>query len=302
MTSMGMKFRRGDCLIAALLALLLVGTAVSAQPTAPLSFAEQLFQDGDFYRAVTEYKRFLHLYPRSPQAAHAQLNLGRCYLHAQQWSPAEQALATLLEKYPDSPEASYAGILSAEAFYKQGHFALSHRRLAQPPAHPLPAALQRHHLDLQIWSSLAGENYDQALRLYRQTGQLSRLEENDVLEFQQLPLKSPRLAGTLSAILPGAGQLYAARYKEAGLALLLNAAFLGGGIQAIDTGNHILGGILLFFEAGWYGGNIYNAMNSTHKYNRQLHQTTLERVNRRHGFSLLIDDRATWLQINGTFD
>ncbi|MCJ7809422.1 MAG: hypothetical protein MUP26_04080, partial [Desulfobulbaceae bacterium] len=32
----------------------------------------------------------------------------------------------------------------------------------------------------------------------------------------------------------------------------------------------VLGGILAFFELGWYAGNIYSAVNGAHKYNRKV--------------------------------
>jgi hypothetical protein len=32
----------------------------------------------------------------------------------------------------------------------------------------------------------------------------------------------------------------------------------------------VLGGVLALVEAGWYAGNIYGAVNATHKYNRKM--------------------------------
>ena len=38
-------------------------------------------------------------------------------------------------------------------------------------------------------------------------------------------------------------------------------------LRAFDSGNEAVGGLLLFFEAGWYTGNIYNAASNAHKFN-----------------------------------
>jgi hypothetical protein len=39
--------------------------------------------------------------------------------------------------------------------------------------------------------------------------------------------------------------------------------------------NYVVGGILTFFELGWYSGNIYSAVASAHKYNKKRGSNTL---------------------------
>ena len=71
--------------------------------------------------------------------------------------------------------------------------------------------------------------------------------------------KSPLLAGVLSAVLPGAGHLYAGNYTNAFGAFLLNAVFgslTGYSVYRKQWGYAALFG---FIEAGWYTGNIVSA-------------------------------------------
>lgn len=266
-----------------------------------LSFADSLYQESDYYRAVTEYKRFLHYQPNHPEAARAQLNMARCFLHGEQWDSGEKALTALIQLYPHSPESDYAAVLYAETAYKQHNFSRTLERLSELNTSQKSPQLLNHQTDLRLWSLASLGEYDQLINDEQQLSDHSLLNNDDFLQLSKLPLKSPKLAGGLSAILPGSGQLYAGRYREAGMSLLLNAAFLGGGIQSIKTGNHVVGGILLFFEAGWYGGNIYNAMNSVHKYNRDLQQSALSRLIEQCNFSLLLDDKTTGFQMTGHF-
>ena len=63
----------------------------------------------------------------------------------------------------------------------------------------------------------------------------------------------------------------------------------------------VLGGILLFFEAGWYGGNIYNAVNTAHKTNRRHYRSKLEQLREGCRFSLLSAERGTMLQLSTRF-
>jgi hypothetical protein len=39
---------------------------------------------------------------------------------------------------------------------------------------------------------------------------------------------------------------------------------------------------LLFFEAAWYSGTIYGAVNAAHKYNRDLEDRWLQGLDRQH--------------------
>lgn len=290
-------------ILLATLSLVLLAAPLRAETAVrQLGFADALFAEGDYYRAVSEYKRYLYLQPDSPQVAQAHLNLARASLLAGRSAEGRQALDALISRHPASPQAAAAQLLLAEIPFRQKHYQQSHQLLQQPLTDSASTFLRQHQQRLSLWNLLHGEQYPQALALWHSDPAIFGLEEADLQALQQRPRKSPALAGSLSAVLPGAGQLYNGRYREAGLALALNAAFLLGGLQAIDTGNSILGGILLFFEAGWYGGNIYNAMNSAHKFNRDQHQTALDALKQRSGFSLLTDDKQVRLQFDAHFD
>ncbi|MGB9700921.1 MAG: hypothetical protein ACPL5I_16225, partial [Thermodesulfobacteriota bacterium] len=95
-------------------------------------------------------------------------------------------------------------------------------------------------------------------------------------KINEVPQKSPMVAGVLAAILPGAGHLYCARYRDATMAFLLNAAFIWGMVAAFQHENYAVGAILTFFELGWYSGNIYSAISSAHKYNKQKKKEYLQ--------------------------
>ena len=74
-------------------------------------------------------------------------------------------------------------------------------------------------------------------------------------ERDHLPKKTPGTAGILAAVIPGAGHLYTERQQDALVAFLLNGAFIWGAVELFRHDNYVAGGILTFFEFGWYGGN-----------------------------------------------
>jgi tetratricopeptide (TPR) repeat protein len=277
-----------------------VPVAEESIPTA-LGFADALFSAQDYYRAVTEYKRFVYLYPEHPEVYRVRLNVARAAIAAKRWDEARSALHHVLEQSQNRELHAQAHILLAEIPYLQGEFERSFARLEQVSDLELDPAFTLRVKGLQLWSLLEDERLEDA-HVFRAAQDLDLHPDlDDIALLQEMPRKSPRLAGTLSALLPGAGQLYNGRYREAGMAFVLNAAFIAGGIQAIDTGNTVLGAILLFFEAGWYGGNIYNAVNTAHKTNRRHYRTKLEQLRERSRFSLLSTQQGAMLQLRTRF-
>jgi hypothetical protein len=110
----------------------------------------------------------------------------------------------------------------------------------------------------------------------------SRVLAEAAREGEQLPRKSPALAGLMSAVIPGSGHFYTGRWRDGTIALLLNGAFLAAGIEAVSAGNEAAAGILFFFEAAWYSGAIYGAVNAAHKYNHDLEDRWLQGLERQH--------------------
>ncbi|MDD4737560.1 MAG: tetratricopeptide repeat protein [Kiritimatiellae bacterium] len=100
----------------------------------------------------------------------------------------------------------------------------------------------------------------------------------EVSRFDELPFKKPWIAGTLSGLLPGAGQVYAGRPRDGAVAFTLNALLIWGAWESFDNNQNVTGALLCFLETGWYVGNIYNAVNSTHQYNRRLESAFFDRI------------------------
>jgi tetratricopeptide (TPR) repeat protein len=259
--------------------------AASAEPNL-LSFADSLVAEEDHYRAITEYKRFLHYSPEDSRAAYAQLAIAKSLLSGQRWEQADRALKKVWTIYPDSLEAKIAEQLYADAAYDRGDYAAARRRY-EKLKNALPTqsnAMPEYKIGL---SQLQQNKPDEARGSFSELpAPLNQQLALSLDEYQQLPKKSPQRAGTLSALLPGAGQLYTERPRQAGVAFALNAAFIYGAVEAWDNENYALAGILSLFEIGWYGGNIYNAMNNAHKFNRNQQDHFLRKFQQRFGLSL----------------
>lgn len=66
-----------------------------------LGFANALLAEGDHYRAIGEYKRFLYLYPESPAADEARLAIARAYTWGGQTEAAVEHLRSLSGLSPE---------------------------------------------------------------------------------------------------------------------------------------------------------------------------------------------------------
>ncbi len=252
------------------------------------SFAEHLFSQGEYYRAITEYKRLLFHYPQYPEAGEVRLQIGDCYLKGEQWDEAIAYFQSLLMlKLPEKTKSRLLYKIG-EAYYAKAEYTNARRQLEalinQFPDSPEVAGARyligQSYLKQAYWLK-AGDEFGRINKGVDAEG-LSR----EVRKGVDLPYKSPGLAGGLSAAVPGLGQLYTGRRQDALMALLLNGVFIWGTVESFRGGNDVAGGILLFFESGWYGGNIYSAVSSAHKYNKKLKEDFIEKLNSRFKFSL----------------
>jgi len=267
-----------------------------------LSFAHALFDEGDFYRAITEYKRFIHFHPDDPRCAGAALRIAESYFGGKRWKEAENALEKFTEDYPATEEARKALLFHAEIPFRTGDFITARQRYTLLAERAETEETRKEALYRTAWTFAEENDFVAAQERFRLVD-IKQAQDlaGEMERLNRLPRKSPAVAGGLSALLPGAGQLYTGRSREAALAFLLNAAFIGAAIEAFDAGNEILGGILLFFEAGWYGGNIFNAVNSAHKTNRDRLDKEKDALRSRFGVTLGFSGKRVSIGVGGAY-
>jgi tetratricopeptide (TPR) repeat protein len=285
-----------------LLLFLLCGrTALADEMSAEkmLSFADHLFADGDYYRAITEYERVLFFYPEHAHARTAKLQIANCYLQGNRFDQAIERFRALSEEFPNDEVGKKALFLLGEANYQKREYARA--------AEIFASFIERYPDDERVdaarirtgWCFLRQGKWRQAMEefgklppdspLHAQAGGLYEAAQ----VYPEIPKKSPALAGGLSAVLPGAGQLYINRPGDALISFLLNGAFIWATVEAFQNDNKVTGGILLFFEAGWYTGNVYNAVNGAHKYNRRSEQQFMDGLQGKYSLSWVPDGKGT---------
>lgn len=254
-------------------------------------FAESLFKEGEYYRAITEYKRFISYYPENQLIEMAVYKIGNCYFQAEKWDDAIKSFKEFNEKYTGSFLVKDALQKMGESYLKKGDRENSERIFDEiNKKYPKDEAGNKAKISLGM-IYLENEEWNKASEAFVRVDEGSRYKNladrmiQGSKEAEKLPGKSPVLAGALSTALPGAGQLYAGRKLDSLVAFLLNGAFILGAVESFNKNIYVAGGILSFFELGWYSGNIYNAISDAHKYNRDIRKRFIEDLKINSNFS-----------------
>ena len=97
------------------------------------------------------------------------------------------------------------------------------------------------------------------------------------LKYWSYPKKNPVLAGILS-IIPGLGQIYTESYQSAMVALMINALFALAVVELFVRDLYYTGIGASLVLSVTYIGNILNAVNSAHQFNRSSSKPYLDRL------------------------
>ena len=259
-------------------------------PESVFAFANHLEQEGDFFRAITEYHRVIFHWPDHPLAIESQFRIGLS--HLSQDDP-ESALSTFqdmlaLSSVNSTNERIRLGL--ARAYFNLSKWDRADQQLdiLERSGTVIPRSSIQYN---RLWCRLKPGLMDEALRFWRSesltNGSMTGKSHNEIhdvlMEFSRTPYKHPELAGALSAAIPGLGQVYTGRWRDGLISFLVNGLFIGAIAVAIDRGHDESAAVLGFFELGFYSANIYNAVNDAHKKNRDQLENNLHRFEYRFG-------------------
>lgn len=259
------------------------GTVIQIDADTQFDFAEHCFLNGEYSRAVDEYKRFIYFFPGDRRVGRAMYQSGMAFYLSRRYADAAASFNEIIAKYIDSEWAVKSYFMASES-----HIRMSQYGSAVICLHNLIALSDN--IDIRDeayyrlgWIYIETASWDKA-RIYfekispsnRERFRYERLSAELARE-AGIAGKSPTLSGVLS-IVPGGGQLYCERYQDALIAFLLNGALIWAAYEAFDDDNHALGALLTFVEVGFYAGNIYGAVGSAHKYNRSQTERFIENL------------------------
>ncbi len=264
---------------------LMASSALAEEPriqfteSVQLRIADVFMADAEYYRAITEYKKFIILFPVSDKLDYAHFSIAMAYYRGEEYENALPAFAEVRKRFPESPYASKAlymeGLCQLRLKdYESSRVTLQAVRYRDASSNEASLALlakslvafdtgdtkeSRRQLDLFLDTN---PPHPDAGAAHRALALVSRYEE--------LPMKSESLAGMLSAVVPGGGYAYAGRYGDGAMAFLVNALFMAGTIAAIDDENYAVAGIVGGVGLPFYIGNIYGSAAAARQWNVKI--------------------------------
>lgn len=239
-------------------------------------FARSCMDKGQYDRAIAEFERFIYFFPEERRVPLARHLIGICYLEDGRYDDAREVFSKTIRDHPDSPFAGKALFLAGESYYREGMYDRAASLFGEVLKTDAAASLQNAAYYRLGWTRMQENRWREASEDFGKVGKGDGLYNSaaylsaESLKGELLPQKDPVWAGVMAGIVPGLGHAYVSRYKDAVVAFLLNGLFIWATIESFHQDHNVLGGILAFFETGWYAGNIYSAVNVTHKWNRKV--------------------------------
>ncbi len=146
-------------------------------------------------------------------------------------------LRTIAQHHPDADIRAEAAYRVGETSFEQGRYAQAIADL-RPVAERYPQTPEGEQARYLLgWSYLRARQWPAASQTFATidaTSPLfpsSRALADAARAGEELPRKSPALAGLMSAVIPGTGHFYTGRWRDGTVALLLNGGFLAAGTK-----------------------------------------------------------------------
>lgn len=215
-------------------------------------------QEGDFYRAITHFKRaqFLLNMPASDRELEIHYHILLAYYFGGKF----QKVISIIETGPLSsikdtfPAYEDLKIILLDAYEKTD-------QLEKAQA-----------INLQILDKKKRENTQAYLKLaYPDTPLFKQTHCPTALNDYQQNKLSPTTAQTLNALLPGAGYLYVGQKQSALTSFLLNSLFIAASINLFKKKQMAAALITSSLEMGWYLGGIHGAGLAAKTFNENLY-------------------------------
>ncbi len=245
-------------------------------------FANVLFESQEFYRAITEYRRFIEYFPDDHRINNAYARIAESYFYGERYMEAISWSRKMLEAITQPEFLVRARILAGDSYFKLGNYRSAIKNYS---AVLELGASDKHYFDLSHMKLglclLYEEDWEDASAEFTKVNanssyfEKAQLFSKNALQGRNLKRKSRSLAGLLSVI-PGLGYVYTGNYQTGIASLIVNGLLIWGTHNSFRKGNKGVGFVLGFFGFGFYSGNIYGSINSAARYNEQKKADFLE--------------------------
>ena len=262
---------------------------ISSEENQQQRYAEQLFESGDYQAARRAYKRLLFYHPDTSLRDTADYRVAQSYYHQNLPELAERHFREFSALHPNSPLRFQSQLMLGQLHFDAEKYALARTMLFELLNRSKDVEIITAAHYLRGWCYVHTSDWNKAITEFRRAdaAEINRPERekarqlaDTVLNETPLILKSLEIAGWLSTIIPGSGQLYTGNVKEGIFAAAVTGTFIYLAADAVRERRYVdCAGISL---VGWhfYWGNRTDARRLATEYNEQREQEFIEILKR----------------------
>lgn len=255
-------------------------------------YGEQLFESGDYQAARLAYKRLFFYRPDTEFRDVADYRIAQSYYYQNRPERAEHLFREFLTVHPNSTFRSRSQLMIGQLQFDVGEYSLARTTLFELLHSNEDTEVMAAAHYLRGWCYVYTSDWNKAIAELRRVdtlqtdtfqGKNTRQLADTLFEKTPLPHKSPQIAGWLSTVVPGSGQLYVGRVKEGILAAVLSGTFIYLIADAIRERRYVdCAGISLI---GWqfYWGNRVEAQRFASEYNAYRERELIETLKNQAG-------------------
>ncbi len=252
-------------------------------------YAEQLFASGNYQAARRAYKRILFYQPDTQLKDVADYRIAQTYYHQNLTQKAERLFQEFPATHPNSTLRFQSQLMLGQIQFDTGQYSLARTTLFELLHTNQDADVTAAAHYLRGWCFVYTYDWNKAIAEFRQTNKLgtnalrkkNASQLADIL-FNETPLsfKSPEVAGLLSTIIPGTGQLYVGKVKEGLLAAALSGTFIYLAADAVHERRYVDCAGISLVGLSFYWGNRADARRVANQYNAQRQQEFIDTLKR----------------------
>ncbi len=249
--------------------------------------AQKLFEQGDYYRSITEFKRYIFFGKNKLNKENAQFSIGLNYLMGKDYDNA-RIIFNKINNTPFHSQEKKAALKLADTYlYEEKSLLKQHKyhwfntlRFTDiyynnylKEYYDNDKYRDEAYMKLLLVNMMNLNRYNtfyliNNARITDSKYKLLLKKMNPMArKMDQIGKKSEFVATLLSVIIPGMGQIYAGEVKEGLIALVVNVTMGYAAYQTFIGYSQLLGVMIFQYELTYYFGNIINAQRAVEKYN-----------------------------------
>jgi len=249
-----------------------------AQDVSDQTFADYLFREGEYYRAITEYYRMLQVESDHQNRAFLLRKIGNCYFQGEDY----EGYLVFINKNmndlcSDTLLCAEMNLYRGKSYYYLDRFQEAIHTLDSQQLKPSNPFFN----DAQFLMAISYSRNDdwtnaveELQRIKRRNSEVDGIRAENIIRsfqnYQKKSTKSPFLAGGLSAVIPGSGYAYCQHWGTAIASLFVNGLLVWTFADALRQEQYGLASLTGFVGIGWYGGNIWGSARAARRYNAHL--------------------------------